>query len=205
MPAPGAAFTRWTDALIGGAVALVAATVVPAAPLRRPREQAAAWCARSRTCCGRGRRDGRGRGRAGAALLEEARATDQLIRELQDAADEGLAVVASSPFRMRHGRAAADGRSGRPLDRALRARGCWCAGAVAAYRRRPCRTPTPWSRRELAAAVEVVANELDANRMAVGGPPALIAVGAPPKVERTRTSPPRWCSPRSARSSPTCC
>ncbi len=41
VPDPGAALTRWTDALIGGGVALVAATVVPAAPLRRPREQAA--------------------------------------------------------------------------------------------------------------------------------------------------------------------
>ena len=41
VPDPGAALTRWTDAVIGGAVALVAATVVPAAPLRRPREQAA--------------------------------------------------------------------------------------------------------------------------------------------------------------------
>jgi len=39
---PGYALTRWTDALVGGAVALVAATVVPRAPLRRPREQAAA-------------------------------------------------------------------------------------------------------------------------------------------------------------------
>src|SRR5512141_215225 len=39
--APGYAFTRWLDALIGGAVALVAAAVVPRAPLRRPREQAA--------------------------------------------------------------------------------------------------------------------------------------------------------------------
>ena len=34
-------FTRWTDALIGGGVALVAATVVPQAPLRRPRVAAA--------------------------------------------------------------------------------------------------------------------------------------------------------------------
>ena len=32
-PAPGDAFLRWTDALIGGAVALVAATVVPRACL----------------------------------------------------------------------------------------------------------------------------------------------------------------------------
>ena len=40
LPGPGAAFVRWTDALIGGGVALVAAAVVPQAPLRRPREQA---------------------------------------------------------------------------------------------------------------------------------------------------------------------
>lgn len=32
LPDPGAGLTRWTDALVGGAVALVAATVVPAAP-----------------------------------------------------------------------------------------------------------------------------------------------------------------------------
>ena len=34
---PGQAFTRWTDALIGGGVALVAASIAPQAPLRRPR------------------------------------------------------------------------------------------------------------------------------------------------------------------------
>ena len=38
-PAAGGAFIRWTDALIGGAVALVAATVVPRAPLRKPRRR----------------------------------------------------------------------------------------------------------------------------------------------------------------------
>jgi hypothetical protein len=38
---PDQALIRWTDALIGGGVALVAASVVPRAPLRRPGEQAA--------------------------------------------------------------------------------------------------------------------------------------------------------------------
>ena len=41
LPDPGAALHPVDRRLIGGAVALVAATVVPAAPLRRPREQAA--------------------------------------------------------------------------------------------------------------------------------------------------------------------
>src|SRR4051812_30200679 len=41
VPAPSDALVRWSDALIGGGVALVAATIVPAAPLRRPRDRAA--------------------------------------------------------------------------------------------------------------------------------------------------------------------
>ena len=41
VPAPSDALVRWSDAVVGGCVALVAATVVPAAALRRPREQAA--------------------------------------------------------------------------------------------------------------------------------------------------------------------
>ena len=88
---PGAALTRWTDALIGGAVALVAATVVPAAPLRRPREQAARVVRKVAELL-----------RAAAdvmvdgvvdralALLADARSTDHLITELRAAADEGL-------------------------------------------------------------------------------------------------------------------
>ncbi|MDN5791351.1 MAG: FUSC family protein, partial [Micrococcales bacterium] len=41
VPQPGQGFTRWTDALVGGGVALVAAMVYPQAPLRRPRVAAA--------------------------------------------------------------------------------------------------------------------------------------------------------------------
>ena len=114
--------TRWTDALIGGAVALVAATVVPAAPLRRPREQAAKVVRKVRDLL-RAASEVMVDGEVDRALtlLAEARSTDHLIRELQDAADEGLAVVASSPFRVRHGpglRQMAELVD--PLDRALR-------------------------------------------------------------------------------------
>jgi uncharacterized membrane protein YgaE (UPF0421/DUF939 family) len=189
VPAPGAAFTRWTDALIGGAVALVAATVVPAAPLRRPREEAAKVLRKVRDllqCASEVMVDG-DVDRA-LALLDEARSTDPLIRELQDAADEGLDVVASSPFRIRHGpglRKMAD--LVEPLDRALRStRVLVRAVAVAAYRRQA--VPHSYSvvAAELAAAVEVVATELDADRMAVAARPALISVGAATgEVERT--------------------
>src|SRR3954447_10915786 len=188
-PGPGQAFTRWTDALVGGGVALVAATVVPAAPLRRPREQAAKVLRKVRDllqCASEVMVDG-DVDRA-LALLADARGTDPLIRELQDAADEGLDVVASSPFRVRHGpglRKMAD--LVEPLDRALRStRVLVRAVAVAAYRRHPAPHIYPLLVAELGAAVEVVATELDEDRMAVAARPALIAVGlATGDVERS--------------------
>src|SRR3954454_13298204 len=190
VPAPGQAFTRWTDALIGGGVALVAATVVPAAPLRRPREQAAKVIRKIRDLLQAASEvmvDGEVE--RAVDLLAEARATDPLIRELQDAADEGLDVVASSPFRVRHGpglRKMAE--LVEPLDRALGStrvlvRQC----AVAAYRRQPIPHAYAVIAADLAAAVQVVAIELDADRMATAAQPALIAVGlATSEVERTR-------------------
>jgi uncharacterized membrane protein YgaE (UPF0421/DUF939 family) len=189
LPQPSAAFTRWTDALIGGGVALVAATVVPAAPLRRPREQAAKVARKVRDLL-LAASDVMVTGDLEPALdlLAEARSTDYLIRELQAAADEGLDVVASSPFRVRHGpglRKMAD--LVEPLDRALRStrvlvRNC----AVAAYRRRGIPRAYAVITAELASAVEVIATELDAHRMAVAARPALLAVAAASgEVERT--------------------
>jgi uncharacterized membrane protein YgaE (UPF0421/DUF939 family) len=189
LPDPGAAFTRWTDALVGGAVALVAATVVPAAPLRRPREQAAQVLRKVRDLlqtAGEVMLDGDVE--PALALLAEARATDHLIRELQDAADEGLDVVASSPFRVRHGpglRKMAE--LVEPLDRALRStRVLVRRTAVAAYLRHPIPHSYAALTAELAAAVEVVATELDADRLAVAARPALLGVGhASAAVERS--------------------
>ncbi|QBR92227.1 FUSC family protein [Nocardioides euryhalodurans] len=189
LPQPDAAFTRWTDALVGGAVALVAATVVPAAPLRRPREQAAVVL-RKVAALLRAAGDVMDDGEVDPALelLADARSTDYLIRELQLAADEGLAVVASSPFRVRH-------RPGvrrmaelvDPLDRALRStRVLVRHTAVAAYHRRPVPHAYAVLARELADAVDEAAEELHANRMAVGARPALLAVGfATGQVERS--------------------
>jgi uncharacterized membrane protein YgaE (UPF0421/DUF939 family) len=188
-PGPGQALTRWTDALVGGAVALVAATVVPAAPLRRPREQAAKVVRKIRDLLqAAGDVMADGDVERALDLLAEARATDPLIRELQDAADEGLDVVASSPFRIRHGpglRKMAE--LVEPLDRALRStrvlvRQC----AVAAYRHQPIPHAYAVIAAELAAAVEVVALELDADRMATAAQPALVAVGiATSEVDRS--------------------
>ncbi|MGH3443792.1 MAG: FUSC family protein [Nocardioidaceae bacterium] len=119
---PRYAFTRWSDALVGGAVALVAAAVVPRAPLRRPREQAARVVRRLAELLHAAARSVLdGDVERGLTLLADARATDSLIRELQAAADEGMSVIASSPFRRRHtGAVRRVGELVEPLDRALR-------------------------------------------------------------------------------------
>ena len=139
VPAPSRrAGPRGATRVVGGCVALVAATVVPAAPLRRPREQAAI-VVRKISALLRAAAEVMVDGVAerGLELLADARATDSLIRELQDAADEGMAVVASSPFRVRHRpdiRRMAD--LVEPLDRALRStRVLVRQTAVAAYHR----------------------------------------------------------------------
>ncbi len=119
---PAAAVTRWLDAVIGGGVALVAAAIVPRAPLRRPRTQAGAVVAkiaellRDAAQCARD-----GDVARAAQVLASARDTDSLISELRAAADEGLSVIASSPFRRRHTenvRTVAE--LVEPLDRAMR-------------------------------------------------------------------------------------
>lgn len=179
VPDPGAALTRWTDALVGGAVALVAATLVPAAPLRRPREQAAQVTRKIAELL-RASADVMDSGEVEPALelLADARATDYLIRELQSASEEGLSVVASSPFRIHHRkdqRRMADLVD--PLDRALRSTRVLVRNtAVSAYRRRPVPRGYAVLTRDLADAVDLVADELAANRRPTDAEPALLVV-----------------------------
>jgi uncharacterized membrane protein YgaE (UPF0421/DUF939 family) len=180
VPAPGDALIRWTDALIGGGVALVAATVVPAAPLRRPREQAAV-VVRKIAALLRAAADVMMSGETDPALdlLADARSTDSLIRELQAAADEGMDVVASSPFRVRHrGQMRRMAELVDPLDRALRStRVLVRQTAVAAYHRRP--VPPAYAQlcEELADAADLIAAELADNRMASEAQEPLLRVG----------------------------
>jgi hypothetical protein len=122
------------------------------------------------------------------ALLADARSTDHLIRELQSAADEGLSMVASSPFRVRH-----KGTLRRmvdmvdPLDRALRStRVLVRQTAVAAYHRRSVPKSYSLLAFDLADAADAVADLMAADDMAVDARPALLAVGgATGQVERT--------------------
>lgn len=181
VPPPGQALLRWTDALVGGAVALVAATLVPGAPLRRPREQAAVVADKIAFLL---------TGAASAIedkevdatldLLADARTTDVLIDELQDAAAEGLSVVRSSPFRVRHRvplRRLAE--LVEPLDLALRnTRVVVRRAAVAAYRDDP--VPPEYAElcRGLSAATARIAAELRADRIPSAVQPELVRLAA---------------------------
>lgn len=189
LPDPGKAFLRWSDALIGGGVALVAATVVPRAPLRRPREQAAVVV---RKIAGLLRASARsiedGDIDRALATLADARTTDGLIAELRAASDEGLSVLASSPFRWRH-------REGvrrmvelvEPLDFALRnTRVLTRRVAVACYRQEPIPLAYAGFLRELAAVTDLIATELRADRMAEAARDDLVELGRrSSRLERT--------------------
>lgn len=118
----GYAFSRWLDAVVGGAVALLAATITPTSPVRRPRAKAAAVLTELagvlRDAATAGRR--RDIDRAEAAL-QRARDSEDLIDDLRDATDEGIAVTRTSPFRRRHSDSVeAIAELTEPLDRAIR-------------------------------------------------------------------------------------
>jgi uncharacterized membrane protein YgaE (UPF0421/DUF939 family) len=177
LPDPDQALVRWTDAVIGGAVALVAAAVVPRAPLRRPREQAAVVVRKISTLL-RASADSIEDGDVERALatLADARTTDALVAELRAAADEGLGVLASSPFTWRH-------RGGmrrlidlvEPLDFALRnTRVLARRVAVANYRKEAIPAEYAGFLRDLASTTDRMADELRADRMAVSGREPLV-------------------------------
>jgi uncharacterized membrane protein YgaE (UPF0421/DUF939 family) len=174
------ALLRWTDAVLGGAVALVAATVVPRAPLRRPRDEAAKVADTIATLL-RGAARGMRNGDVDQTLdlLADARETDVLIGELKQAADEGLSVVRSSPFRARHrGPLRQLAELVEPLDLALRnTRVIVRRTAVAAYRGAPVPEEYAALCDDLATALDEVAAELRADRSPAAVQPHLLRLG----------------------------
>jgi len=100
---PDQGLDRWLDAVIGCAVALLAATIVPLGPLRKPRVLAAQvltdMAATLEAAEQALRQDD---SEAADAVLEQARAGEKNLSALDEAAAEGMAVVRYSPFRRRH-------------------------------------------------------------------------------------------------------
>jgi uncharacterized membrane protein YgaE (UPF0421/DUF939 family) len=179
LPDPHAGLSRWLDAVLGGLVALVAATVVPQAPLRRPRQEAArvvdilAGLLRE---AARSALDG-DEERA-VATLTRARDEDTSLNDLRAAAAEGLYIVQSSPFRRRRDvevRRIADLVV--PLDRALTNARVLVRRSVQLARSGE-RLPAEYAAlvEQLADAVQGMAGELRRGQMAVAARPRLVAV-----------------------------
>ena len=119
---PNESLGRWLDAVIGCVVALLAATIVPLAPLRRPRLLAADVLldmAATLTAAEAALRQNDTE--SADAALDQARAGEKNLAALNEAAAEGMAVVRYSPFRRRHLPAVqAYSDLHEPLDRANR-------------------------------------------------------------------------------------
>ncbi len=122
LPAPGAGLSRWLDAVVGGGVALLAAVVAPATPLRRPRQQAARVLHELALLLHEAARSAvDGDVERAARTLERARDTESGLDDLRQAASEGLDIIRLSPLRRGHRdsvQAVAD--LAEPLDRAIR-------------------------------------------------------------------------------------
>ncbi len=100
---PDQAFSRWLDAVIGGCVALLAATITPAAPLRRPRQHTS-QIVREMSVLFSETAESLASGDLDRCnkTLTRARRTERSLNTLESLADDGLAVIRSSPFRRRH-------------------------------------------------------------------------------------------------------
>jgi uncharacterized membrane protein YgaE (UPF0421/DUF939 family) len=172
---------RVIDALIGCAVALLAASVVPGAPLRRPREEAAKVCAELSRLLREARYAATHADLEHAAeTLDRARETEALLNDLRAAASEGLEVVRTTPF---HRRRAPQVRSiaevVTPMDRALRDTRVLIRRIVISARVDETMPPDYLQLLDqLAEAADVIATELGSNRPPDAAQPNLIQIAA---------------------------
>jgi uncharacterized membrane protein YgaE (UPF0421/DUF939 family) len=101
-PSPIYGVERWTDAVIGSALALLVATVAPSGPLRKPREVAAKIVAGMADTLAAAADALSTMDEHGAStVLDRVQATEKDLAAFDVAAAEGLDVVRHSPFRRR--------------------------------------------------------------------------------------------------------
>ena len=179
LPNPSAGLGRWLDAVVGGLVALLAATLVPATPLRRPRILAAQVVNELADLLREAARSAQdGDVERAAETLERARSTERSLIALRDAAAEALDVTRSSPLRRRHRPALQEVVAlSEPLDRAVRnARVLVRRVAVGAWRGEPVPPTYADLVDRLALATDEIAAELSVRRTPTAARPALDAV-----------------------------
>ena len=175
----GAGLSRWLDALVGGAVAIVIGTLAPTSPISRPRAQAARTVREVATTLRDVARALRERDADLAVeALERARALEGSLTELRTAAAEGIAVVRQSPLLRRHRpQAVAASELVVPLDRCVRNLRVLARRAVVAVRRDeqvPARYVALLD--ELAQAAEDLARVLDEHALPSSGRAVLARV-----------------------------
>ncbi len=172
-----------------GGVGLLAATIVPGAPLRRPREEAAKVTLELARLLRAARQSALDIDTEQAEVtLSRARETEGLLDDLRAAASEGLEVVRSSPFRRGHRphvRSMSDLVG--PLDRALRNTRVLVRRVLVSARLDETMPPDYLVLLDgLADATEEMARDLAANRTPRSAQPALVAIGE----ETVHASPP---------------
>lgn len=180
IPDPDAGFSRWIDALIGGAVALIAATLVPTSPLRRPREETAAVIEEIADLLAEVADSARtGSPERCAATLARARRSEPALEALREATLEALAVAQLSPWRRRHLEALRGvAAMAEPIDHAVRNLRVLVRRALAATRsgdRLPADVVGVIA--ELAAATAALAAVVAHRRPLEDAIPALVEVG----------------------------
>ena len=177
---PGVALGRWLDAVVGGVIALLAATIVPASPLRKPRAQAALVVRRDRR---RPARHGAGPAPAGRrARADDAAAGPGLGARPGPAAlplGGGHRGRPPLPVRRRHlpgVQAIADLLE--PLDRAIRnIRVLVRRASVAIWNDEPVPPSYVDLVSDLAVVTDEIAAELKERRLPVGARDPLTAIG----------------------------
>jgi uncharacterized membrane protein YgaE (UPF0421/DUF939 family) len=172
--------SRILDALIGGGVALVAATIVPGAPLRRPRQEAARVMEELARLLSLSSRSAFEQDEDLAKeTLDRARETESLLADLRAASAEGLEVVRASPLRRHtHHQVRSMAELVEPLDRALRTTRVLIRRVEVAARLSETMPPDYLGLLDdLAEVTRVIASELADNRMANALQPRLIAIG----------------------------
>ncbi|HYO17323.1 MAG TPA: FUSC family protein [Dermatophilaceae bacterium] len=185
------ALSRWLDAVVGGTIALLAATITPASPLRKPRAQAAVVVTELSsilTCTAKALRQS-DLALAGMAL-DRARRSEHALDELRDLSAEGIAVVRLSPFRRRHlpgVQAIADLLE--PLDRAIRNIRVLVRRASVAVRTGE-EVPAPYVDliSSLAEVTAEIADQLGERRLATGSRAALTTIAQSSSPVDPRTS-----------------
>ncbi|HEX7538249.1 MAG TPA: FUSC family protein [Dermatophilaceae bacterium] len=185
------ALSRWLDAVVGGTIALLAATITPASPLRKPRAQAAVVVTELSSILACTAKALRQSDLALASMaLDRARKSEHALDELRDLSAEGIAVVRLSPFRRRHlpgVQAIADLME--PLDRAIRNIRVLVRRASVAVRTGE-EVPAPYVDliSSLADVTAEIADQLGERRLATGSRAALTTIAQSSSPVDPRTS-----------------